>query len=159
MHALDVFFIFRGMEGIGVAGVGGIAMAHGLPWAYCSSSKWSDINYGCWAFSRWTHYQNINMLIDVSFFIGGGGITIFESHSFPIFSMHCLYKIDLTFNFSKFNLFPSLLYYYRVFFFLFFSVWTKYSTYVPTFGTSQVTVVVKNIPDNAGDVRRLRFDA
>ena len=26
MHALDVFFIFRGMEGIGVAGVGGIAM-------------------------------------------------------------------------------------------------------------------------------------
>ena len=26
MHALDVFFIFRGMEGIGVAVVGGIDM-------------------------------------------------------------------------------------------------------------------------------------
>ena len=52
-------------------------------------------------------------------FLLGGGITIFESHSFPIFSMHCLYKIDLTFNFSKFNLFPSLLYYYRVFFFFY----------------------------------------
>ena len=88
----------------------------------------------------------------------GGGIPKFASHYFPTFSIHCLYKIDFTSNFSKFNLFPSLLYYYRLFF-LFFSVLTKYSTYVPTFGASQVTVVVKNIPDNAGDVRRLRFDA
>ena len=46
-----------------------------------------------------------------------GGIPKLESHSFPTFSIHCLYKIDFTSNFSKFNLFSSLLYYYILFIF------------------------------------------
>ena len=52
----------------------------------------------------------------------------------------------------------SLLCYIIIGFLLFFSVWTKYRTYVPIFGASQVMVVVKNIPANAGHIRRLRFD-
>ena len=60
--------------------------------------------------------------------------------------------LHLTFLSSNF----SLLYFIIIFFFL--SIWTKYSTFVPILGASQVMVVVKNIPANAGDKRRLRFD-
>ena len=74
---------------------------------------------------------------------------------FSYFSIYCLYKNDFTYNFSKFNLFLLC---YLFIYFLFFSIWPKYSTYVPIFGASQGTVVVKNIPANAGDIRGLRFD-
>ena len=83
------------------------------------------------------------------------GITEFESHSFPTFSMYCLYKNDFTSNISKFKFFPSL---FIISFFIFFSILTKYSTFVPILVASQVMVVVKNIPANAGDIRSLRFD-
>ena len=51
----------------------------------------------------------------------------------------------------------SLLY-FIIIIILFFSTWLKYSTFVPILGAYQVTVVVKNIPANAGHIRRLRFD-
>ena len=60
---------------------------------------------------------------------------------FSYFSIYCLYKNEFTYNFSKFNLFPSL---FLLLFFFFFTIWTKYSTYVPIFGASQMTVMVKN---------------
>ena len=74
---------------------------------------------------------------------------------FPTFSIHFLYKNDFTSNFSKFYPFPSLLQYLLKKFFI---IWAKYTTYVSILGASQVMVVVKNIPANAGDRRRLRFD-
>ena len=65
--------------------------------------------------------RTLTCLIDWNFFNGAGeSVTKFGSHSFPTFSIHCLYKIDFTSNFSKFNLFPSLLYYYI--YCLFFSI-------------------------------------
>jgi len=57
--------------------------------------------------------QNINMFDRRVIFLMGGGVTKFESHSFPTFSLHCLYKkmiLHLTFLSST-----SLFYYYLFF--------------------------------------------
>ena len=87
-------------------------------------------------------------------FFNEGGSQNLKVILFLLFLYIVSIKNDFSSNFSKFNLFPSLLYYL----FLKFSIWTNYTTYVPIFGASHMTVVVKNIPADAGDIRRLRFD-
>ena len=52
------------------------------------------------------------------FFLTGGHHKMWKS-VFSYSSIPCLYKNDFTNNFSKFNLFPSVFYYYLFFFLLF----------------------------------------
>ena len=98
--------------------------------------------------------RTLTCLIDVYFFFNGGGITKFESHSFPTFLYIVSIKMILHITFLSLTF--SLLCFFVII--IIFTIWTKYSTYVPIFGASQGTLVVKNIPANAGDITRLRFD-
>ena len=64
--------------------------------------------------------RTLTCLTALYFFFFMGGITKFESHSFHTFSIHCLYRIDFTSNFSKFNLFPYIAFSNFIIFFFFF---------------------------------------
>ena len=54
--------------------------------------------------------RTLTSLIDVNFFNGGGESSQNLKVMLFYFSIHCLYKNDFTYNFSKFNLFRSLFY-------------------------------------------------
>lgn len=83
--------------------------------------------------------RTLTCLIDWNFFNGARkSVTKFESHSFPTFSIHCLYKNDFTSNFSKFSLFPSLFNHY---FFNFFVFESNSGIFVPILGASQGTEI------------------
>ena len=52
----------------------------------------------------------------------------FESHTFPTFSIYCIYKNDFTSNFSKLKFFPSLFYHYLFYSFLVFEPYIVFCT-------------------------------